>query len=316
MAVQSNTKTFDFLGKRYWAYLLSGLLIAFTIYEWTTSGDAKFGIDYLGGHELIVKVQDQKANSEAVRNQLSKDKIDAIVQAFEAGSDEFSIRITSQEKSGVVREKVLQSLEKAFAGEVEILKADFVGPTIGEELKKDAVIALLVSLLGMLAYITWRFEMAFAVGAVIALFHDVIVTMGIYLLCGNTISVATLAAALTIVGYSVNDTIIIFDRVREEILSRKDFDLDDLINYSITQTLSRTIITSVLTLLSALALLVYGGGAIADLSLFLCVGIVTGTYSTIFIASPVAIAWENFRHSTKSGGAKEGLKREVQAQQR
>ncbi|MCB0335368.1 MAG: protein translocase subunit SecF, partial [Bdellovibrionales bacterium] len=217
-------------------------------------------------------------------------------QAFEEDKNDYAIRIAgSAEDSKSVVEAIGKALEKGFPSGYEVMKTDFVGPTIGAELKKKAITALVVGLLGILGYITYRFEFAFALGAVIALFHDVIVCIGVYLLCGLTLNMATLAAALTIVGYSVNDTIIIFDRMREEMYKRKNFVLRDLMNYSINATLSRTIITSLLTLFSALALLIFGGGAIRDLSLFLVVGVITGTYSTIFIASPIALMWEEMR---------------------
>lgn len=293
--IPSNTSV-DFLSKRYFAFILSALLIGFAVYEWVSLGENKYGIDYLGGHEIVVKVTEE-TNAEMLRGQLQKDGIAAIVQAFEAASGEFSIRIAGEEAPKIVKENVSASVANLHGEKFSIVKSEFVGPTIGKELQRNALIAIIVSLFGMLAYITYRFEMAFAVGAVAALFHDVVVTLGIYLICGKTIGVATLAAALTIVGYSVNDTIIVFDRVREELLKRHKQSLKEVINYSINQTLSRTVITSLLTLFSAVALWLYGGGGIADLSLFLVVGIICGTYSTIFIASPVALAFEHFRSS-------------------
>lgn len=287
----------NFLGKRKAAYILSLLLVASSLYLWFETGDSKYGIDYLGGHEIVVKVPEQ-TSAEAIRNSLAQAGMPAIVQAFESDSGEYSIRISGDSQdSKVVRGEVEKALRDPSFGQVDVLKTDFVGPTVGKELRKKALIAILVSLIGMLAYISYRFEFAFALGAVVALFHDVVVTMGVSLACGLSIGVATLAAALTIVGYSVNDTIIIFDRVREEIFRQNKMGLEDLFNYCINQTLSRTIITSILTFFSAIALLVFGGGALRELSLFLTVGIVTGTYSTIFIASPIALAWERFRYA-------------------
>ncbi len=296
MKLISSDLKIDFLGKKYFAFFLSAILVAASAYIWIERGESKYGIDYLGGHKIIVSFEEQ-TTSEAIRKALSGDDMDVVVQSFEMGSNEFSIRVSSELDSKEVLSSITSKLSDGGLGEYKIIQQDFVGPTIGNELKRNALIAIVVGLFGMLLYITYRFEMAFAVGAVAALFHDVIVTMGVYLFCGNTISVATLAAALTIVGYSVNDTIIVFDRIREEIFRQKKFDLLELMNFSINRTLSRTVITSLLTLFSAIALLVYGGGAIADLSLFLCVGVITGTYSTIFIASPVALAFENMRRA-------------------
>lgn len=291
----------DFLGKRYIAYFFSLLIIAGSVYVWIDRGEAKYGIDYSGGHEVVVRLPaggTQASNSEKVRKALKEGGIDnAIVQSFDDDMNEYALRFSAERlESSEVRDAVNQALKKDFDSNAEIVKQDFVGPTIGAELRQKALVAVLIGLIGILSYITYRFEFAFALGAVAALFHDVIVTMGVYLFFDFNISVATLAAALTIVGYSVNDTIIIFDRMREEIFKRQKFDLIEVMNFSISATLSRTVITSLLTLFSALALLLFGGGAIADLSLFLVVGVITGTYSTIFIASPVALAWENFRN--------------------
>ena len=294
----------DFLGKRYIAFAISFVVICFSFYQWFSLGEKKFGIDYLGGHELVVKFQDG-ASTDDLRGILKKAELTAVVQAFESNVGEYSIRLSSDKKPGEVKKDVSEALSEEHAGKFEIIKTDFVGPTIGEELKRKALMAIVIGLVGMLLYISFRFELAFAVGAVAALFHDVVVTMGVYLACDMTISVATLAAALTIVGYSVNDTIIVFDRVREEILKARDYELEDLINYSISATLSRTVITSLLTLFSAVALLVFGGGGIAELALFLTVGVITGTYSTIFIASPVALAWERFQDRASSAARKE-----------
>lgn len=291
--ISSNIKV-DFLGKKYFAFFLSALLISGAVYLWIDKGGAKYGIDYLGGHELVVKVG-QGVTSKDIREALAKKQLEAVVQSFEEGASEYSIRMPSAEGTKEVKDAITSALKEVSPETLMVIKADFVGPTIGEELKRNAFIAIIIGLFGMLLYISFRFEVAFAIGAVAALFHDVIVTMGVYLYFDRTISVATLAAALTIVGYSVNDTIIVFDRIREEIYRDKKATLEEIINFSISATLSRTVITSLLTLFSAFTLLVYGGGGIAELSLFLFVGVITGTYSTLFIASPVALAWENFR---------------------
>jgi len=299
LEIVSSKTNFDFIGKRYFAFLLSALLIAGSAYVWFDKGDAKFSIDYSGGHEVVVKLP-EGSSTDDVRVALKKAGVEgAIVQAFEAASFEYSIRFASDMKSKEIVDMVKSALVPQFKDQVEVIKQDFVGPTIGEELKRKAYIAIFVGLIGMLAYITWRFELAFAIGAVAALFHDVIITMGVYLYFDFSIGVATLAAALTIVGYSVNDTIIVFDRMREELVKNDKGKLVDIMNFSINATLSRTIITSLLTLFAALSLLIFGGGAIADLSLFLSVGVVCGTYSTIFIATPVALGWERVRSAVE-----------------
>lgn len=295
---------FDFIGKWPIAVLLSIALTIGSIWVWYDLKEAKYGVDFRGGHDIVVKVTGE-ANSETIRKALeSQDLPEAIVQSFESGSGQYSIRLGGEKAEGtaqvdnakIVRTKVQDALTKAFGDKVEILKTDYVGPTVGKELRTKALLATIVGLLGILIYLTVRFEFAFAFGAVVAVFHDVFISTGIYLFSGYQINMGTIAAALTIVGYSVHDTIVIFDRVREEIFKRKDFNLSELMNEAINATLSRTIITTLLTLFSVVALLLLGGGSISDLSFYLFVGIVCGTYSTVYIASPVVLAWDYMRN--------------------
>ncbi len=290
-----STKTnINFLSKAKYAIALSTVLIAYSLFLWFSMGDTKYGVDYTGGNEFIISAP--SASTDQIRTSLKASDIDgAVVQEFEKGSGEYSIRLSANfQDTQVLQDKILTSI-KSIEANTKILSSNFVGPTIGEELRRSAMIAIIIGLIGMLAYISYRFEFAFALGAVVALTHDVIISLGVYLFFDLPLSMATLAAAMSIVGYSVNDTIIIFDRVREEMTKRKEFVLDEVVNYSVNATLSRTIITSLLTLFSALALYVFGGGAIKELALFLVAGIIVGSYSTIFIASPVALAWEKWR---------------------
>ena len=289
----SNLKI-DFLAKAKYAYMLSLGLICMAVYLWVSLGDTKFGTDYRGGAELTVKIS-APANVEEISAALEAGQVsDPFVQAFEFESSEYLVRVA--DSAGAV-ERITAALKAKYDSSFEILKTDVVGPTIGEELRRKAMWAMAASLIAILIYVSVRFEFAFAVGAVVAIFHDVIVALGIYLLCGHTITAGTLAAALTIVGYSVNDTIVIFDRVREELFKKENerASLGELVNRSVNLMLSRTIVTSLLTLFSAVALLVVGGGTLSDMSLFLVAGIIVGSYSTIYIAAPVAIAVENFR---------------------
>jgi preprotein translocase subunit SecF len=297
MEIFSSKLNFDFMRMGKYAIVLSLLVIGASIYQWIILDDsAKYGVDYMGGYEILVKVSDD-LGSEDLRAALRKSEFsDFVVQSFEAESKEYSIRLGAEGlDSATVRAEIDRALKQESSGEVEILATNYIGPTIGKELRRQALIAIIIGLFGILGYITYRFELAFALGAVAALFHDVIVCVGVYLFMKHSLNMASLAACLTIVGYSVNDTIIVFDRMREEIFKRKEFDLIELMNFSINATLSRTIITSLLTLFAAVSLLVFGGGAIQDLSLLLVVGVITGTYSTIFIASPIAYLWERFR---------------------
>jgi len=290
--------TYDFLGKRRWCFLFSAMLVVATAYIWFSSGETKYGIDFTGGNEILVRI-DGATSTDAVRSALEKGGIeDPVVQSFEAGTDEYSIRLGGAD-ANAAREQVASAVKAGFGEKFEILQTDFVGPIIGSELKRKALIAAILGLIGICAYVAFRFEVAFAMGALVALAHDLIIAVGVYLFVGHDLTMASLAAALTIVGYSVNDTIVIFDRLREEMRKRSSYDLESLMNEVMNAMLGRTLITSGLTLLSTLALLIFGGGAIADLSVFLVAGIISGSYSTIYIASPVVLWWEGWQRSRR-----------------
>jgi preprotein translocase subunit SecF len=188
-------------------------------------------------------------------------------------------------------------------GPFTILSADVVGPKIGDELKTKAIQATLYSLAGMLVYIAFRFEWIYGVAAVIAVFHDTIITIGLFSLAGKEISLTVVAALLTLVGYSMNDTIVIFDRIRENLKTMRRESMSTLINLSVNQTLSRTIMTAGLTFLTAVSLFLFGGDVLNGFSFALVVGILVGTYSSIFIASPILIFWQNFAQSKKPAAA-------------
>lgn len=288
----------DFIGNWKIASIFSLALILTAVAVWVNTGDLRYGIDYKGGHEIIVKVASDVSASD-LRRALNQSSFQGfVVQQFEAGSNEFAIRLSGEsDASKVVLDRLQTALKAVYEGKFEVVSSSFIGPTVGQELRRQALIAIVLGLIGMLSYIAYRFEFAFALGAVVALVHDVIVCMGVYLYLGHQLNMASLAAFLTVVGYSVNDTIVIFDRVREELLRDRNSTLLEIFNASINATLSRTFITSLLTLFSAGALLIFGGGAIQDLSLLLCAGVIVGTYSSLFIASPVALGWEHFRRS-------------------
>jgi preprotein translocase subunit SecF len=179
--------------------------------------------------------------------------------------------------------------EKAF----EVRRIEIVGPKVGKELRNKGILATIFALIAMLIYITWRFEFRFAVGGVVALFHDVIVTIGILSLTNTEFTIPILAALLTIVGYSINDTIVVYDRIRENLPKMRKESLEKVINISVNETLSRTILTSFTVFIVLLALYFLGGGVIHDFSFALIVGVVFGTYSSVFIASALVAVWEN-----------------------
>jgi len=199
-----------------------------------------------------------------------------------------TVKIGDENVSKVIQNALAQAMPESkfsLAGEED------VGSVVGADLKRSAFWAITLSLIGILAYVAVRFEFGFALGAVVALAHDAFFTLGVYSLCGRQFSLTIVAALLTIVGYSVNDTIVVFDRIREDLRKDPKTDFKTLCNIAINRTLSRTILTSLTTLLAALALFVFGGGAINDFALAMVIGLVVGTYSSIFIATPVMVAW-------------------------
>jgi preprotein translocase subunit SecF len=288
----SSKVSIDFMGKRRICALLSTILVIFSLYKFVESGDTKYGTDFSGGYEFLVTFSGNQ-DSQAVRNGLAAQQLpDARVQAFQGTTNQYSIRLGEVGEAGAVRAKVEGALKAAFGDAAKIEKTDYVGPTVGNELRRSALIAVTLSLIGILLYIAIRFEFAIGVGSIVALAHDVIITTGIYIISGHQIGMATLAGALTIVGYSVNDTVVVFDRVREERKKRRNYDIAQVVNEALNFTLSRTVITHVLTFFSALALYIIATGEIKDLSLYLCAGIVCGAYSTIFIVSPIVVMLE------------------------
>ena len=284
--------TIDFMSKRFVCMLLSLMAFIASVYVFLQTGDEKYGTDFLGGHEFLVSFNGD-FDSEKIRSGLAAQNIEgARVQAFQGARNEFSIRLGEAGEADAVRNKVEGALKGAFGDVYTIQKTDYVGPTVGRELRTSALWAVSLGILGMLIYIAIRFEFAVGVGTIVALVHDVVIATGIYLLSGHIIGMATLAGALTIVGYSVNDTVVVFDRVREQRNKKKGARLVDIVNEALNFTLSRTVITHLLTFFSALALYVFADGDIKDLSLYLCAGILLGSYSTIFIVSSVVIMLE------------------------
>ncbi len=217
-------------------------------------------------------------------------------------ADHGGILRSLDELSGVkgVTPKVIEVLKaNVNLGPFTILSTEVVGPKIGGELRRQAVLATLYALAGMLVYIAFRFEWIYGVAAVVAVFHDTLITIGLFSLFNKPISLTVVAALLTLVGYSMNDTIVVFDRIRENLKMVRRESLENVINLSINQTLSRTVLTSGLTLLTALALWIFGGDVLNGFSFALVVGIIVGTYSSVFIASPILVFWQNFRGTGK-----------------
>lgn len=301
----SQTKMYDFMGKRVFFIPLSIALTIATIYIWIARGPSKYGIDFVGGTNVLVKVQGEADLDRMSKALEARGLPGATVQSFEPQSQDYSIRVGLVQgmETKQVREHVEAALNELHPGAFEVLQVDSVGATISDEVRAKALIAIIIGLCLITIYVTVRFEFAFALGALVSLFHDVTLALGVYLWVGHDLNSAALAAALTIIGYSVNDTIVVFDRAREEIRKRKSFNLEQLLNESINICLSRTIVTTATTLFLVLSLLVLGGGSIQDLALFLFVGMGAGVYSTIYIASPIVLWWNTVRPGKLLAGA-------------
>jgi preprotein translocase subunit SecF len=277
--------------------------------NWASIGSpVPLGVDFKGGTQVLVKF-DQAPDINRIRQAVSAAGIkDASVQPIgdfnQAGSNEMLISLPEQQDETALdqgRKQIVDALQANYSNPATVLNVDVVGPTVGKQLESKAVLATLYSMAGMLIYLWFRFQLIYGVAAVVACFHDTLITVGAFALTGQEISLTVIAAILTLVGYSMNDTIVVFDRIRENLhLSRRE-SLPDVVNRSINQTLSRTVLTSGLTFLTVLSLYIFGGQVLRGFSFALVVGIIIGTYSSIAVAAPMLVAWQEWR--TKQGNA-------------
>jgi preprotein translocase subunit SecF len=292
----------DFVGKRRIAVTFSLALILIGIVSLVVKGGPNYGIDFAGGTLVQVKFLEETKAAD-IRKALEPMELRGLtVQRFGDEANEFLLRAqnTSDELEGMAR-KINSVLDKAYGkGKVEIRRVEMVGPQVGKDLRKKGLMAILYAMVGILIYVTWRFEFRFAVGAILALAHDVLITLGVFSLFNKEIDLPIIAAFLAIIGYSLNDTIIVYDRIRENMGKHAKDGFAEIINRSINETLSRTFLTSGTTLLVVLALFIFGGGVIHNFAFALMVGIIVGTYSSIFVASPLLIFWENYRTRKKT----------------
>ncbi len=250
-----------------------------------------YASDFEGGNLVVVEA-DSLPPLEELEARVREEGV-TIVEATKEAHNRLALNLPYQGVEAKAAEKLKAELIEAFPErEIEIRRTETVGPKIGEELKNRAWAAIVISIFGILIYISWRFEFKFAVGAIIALIHDVVITVGIFSILNKEVSLAIIAALLTIVGYSLNDTIVVFDRIRENFSLRRRESYGAMVNISINESLSRTIITSLTTLIVVLFLLFMGGEVIRDFAFALMVGILVGTYSSIYVASPVLIEWQ------------------------
>jgi preprotein translocase subunit SecF len=299
---------FDIIGK--WR-IFAGASIVLCVLSVLLLGvrGLNMGIDFTGG--TLVQIQFSKAEPIGkVRAAVSSLNLgDTVVQNF--GSDrEFLIRIEkSLTSTRGVGEIVHGALRKAFGKDsFTMRRTESVGPKVGADLREKALSSMIFALLGILIYVSIRFQFRQAVAAVIALMHDVLITMGVYSISGREFSLPIVAAILTIIGYSLNDTIVVFDRIRENTRTSRRSDYAELINKSVNQTLSRTVLTSGTTLVAVLAFLILGGEVIADLAFALIIGIIVGTYSSVYVASPLLLVWPSSKRSRSSSRKKSSAK--------
>jgi preprotein translocase subunit SecF len=295
----------DWLGKK-WYFLAFSLifsvagLIAMGVHLKQTGDIVPLGIDFRGGTEMRVQFKNQAPDIDKIRSAVMAQGIpDSSITTFgDASNKEVLISLPEQTNEAgldIGRQKIEQALNGPYAGDFTIRDTQVVGPTVGHQLEGQAGRAVLYSLLGMLVYLWFRFQLIYGIAAVVACFHDTLITVGAFALTGQEISLTVIAAILTLVGYSMNDTIVVFDRIRENLrLSRRE-SLPVLVNRSINQTLSRTVLTSGLTFLTVLSLYIFGGAVLKGFSFALVVGILIGTYSSIAIAAPMLVAWQEWR---------------------
>ena len=247
-----------------------------------------FGIDFKGGTLIELRSNDTKINVSSLRDNLSQMNLGDISVKNFGNEIDFLIKFENSNNKNVI-EEIRTNLDKSFGNNFSFRRVENVGPKVSAELLRSGVIAISVALALMLIYIWIRFEWQFSLGAILALFHDVIVTLGLFSLLGLEINLSIIAAVLTIVGYSMNDTVVIFDRVRENLRKYADIKIFELTNISINETLSRTLITSITTLLALLSIFFFGGEILKGFSLAMIFGVIFGTYSSIYIANTVLV---------------------------
>ena len=290
MQILKELTTIDFIASRKVALVFSLLLIASGIYSLATQG-LNYGIDFTGGTKVELHYQNDVVISD-LRTHLQTNGLgDAVVQLFGSANDVLiRVPLSEENSSAEVSTRVVELLSAQAGEQLEVRSVEFVGPQFGKELFEKGILALLYALIGVMIYVAFRFEWKFSLGSVSALIHDVVITVGLFSLLKLEFTLPVLAALLAVIGYSLNDTIVVFDRIRENFRKLRDSDTKQTMNISINQTLPRTILTSLTTLLVLIALYFYGGEALSGFALTLIIGVLIGTYSSIYVASPTVLA--------------------------
>jgi SecD/SecF fusion protein len=288
-------KQIDFMSRRKLWISISLSVIAISIIGFSLRGEKNFGIDFLGG-DLLTLDASKPVNEADVRAALAPLGFEEVIQKSHSTTSETQEYLTIRSPAHTSEQIVKTLNDKMQDYGFKVVGEDTVGSVVGKELATTSLWAFGLAVLGIIIYVTFRFEFSFAVGAIVALLHDVIITVGVFAICGHELSLIMVGAILTIAGYSINDTIVVYDRIREGLHSGRRGSIQEIMNASINETLSRTLLTSGCTLLSVLALFLFGGAVLRDFAFAILIGIVVGTYSSIFIASPIVLWW-----STRGG---------------
>ncbi len=284
----------NFVSYRKPVFIFSAVVVALSIIVLFVPG-LNLGVDFTGG-TILERQTDQNVTTDQVRQVLDEatpdiDLSGAVVQLLDR-PNEFMVRTRELGNADIIR--IDRAFDAQFGSVVE-LRTDVVGPVIGQELVRNALIAIVVSALGILAYVSWRFEYRFATVAVVCLLHDVLIVLGFFAITGREVNSPFVASVLTVLGYSINNTIVVFDRVRENLRMKKKPDYEKLVNDSLNQTLTRSLNTSITTLLVVVMLVIFGGSAIGDFAMALLIGILFGTYSSLFVAAPLWLTWMEWK---------------------
>lgn len=286
----------DFIGKRNISFLISGIIALIGIIGiiQIARGAANMGIDFSGGTALQVKFT-TPVTLEVARKALEESGLKEVeLQEIKEGNKILIKMRKSSTAIGKVSETVDAGLKKGFPGNAFVIESTTeIGPSVGEKLRKDTLIAIAISMAAIILYIAWRFDFKFGVAAAVATFHDVLAIFAVFFVLNKEVNLLLITAVLTIAGYSLTDTVVVFDRIRENLRKNLKEPLDKIFNVSINEVLSRTIVTSFTAFLAAMSLLLFGGEVIHDFAFALVVGIAVGTYSSVFVASPIVVLWEN-----------------------
>jgi preprotein translocase subunit SecF len=308
MALFENAN-YDFIKWRWHAIALSALIII-AGFAYGISRGVPLGIDFSGGTIVVVQFEQPVSDDQVRQALVAAVPGEQVIQSYgDASRNQKQIRLPlmGEEEAGALDRNaraIVDALQKANLGKVEVISQDLVGPVIGADLQRKGIYATLASIIGITIYIGLRFRFAFAIGAIAATLHDVLITLAFLFFFGYDLSLNVVAALLTITGYSVNDTIVIFDRVRENLRTKRRDALDKVVNDSVNQTLSRTVITAGTTFLAVLALYLFGGEVLEAFAFTMLVGIISGTYSTIFIAASIAIILANKQAKGRPAGTR------------